>query len=267
MSNLLPTTKVKATRINPKIIIVYSMPKVGKTTALADLENCLILDTEGGSEMYDVMRWETKTMGQFGQAYLEIRQNLDDQVAALKEEGVPEGEVMNKLMKPYRFIAIDTLDKFEDLCEESATRKYLGSSIGKTFEGNSVLELPKGAGYLHLRNEMIEKINLIAGVCETLILSCHVKDKIIDKGGVEVTATDLSLAGKLAQIVCSMADVIVYLYREPNKPMMANIGTDKTSAMGARAFPHLKPLLGKTFPFSWDKLFAPVAAEAVTVNP
>ena len=43
---VLPTSKVKAERVNPKRIVIYSKPKTGKTTAYAGLENNLILDLE-----------------------------------------------------------------------------------------------------------------------------------------------------------------------------------------------------------------------------
>jgi predicted AAA+ superfamily ATPase len=37
----LPTAPRKATHVNPRDIIIYGKPKVGKTTALSLLENCL----------------------------------------------------------------------------------------------------------------------------------------------------------------------------------------------------------------------------------
>ena len=48
----LPTLKVKATRVNPKKIILFSNPKTGKSTAVAALENNLMLDLEDGSEFF-----------------------------------------------------------------------------------------------------------------------------------------------------------------------------------------------------------------------
>ena len=49
MSIVLPTSKVKAERVNPKRIVIYSKPKTGKTTAYAGLEDNLIIDLENGS--------------------------------------------------------------------------------------------------------------------------------------------------------------------------------------------------------------------------
>ena len=38
----LPTEKVKSVTNNPKVMIMYSPPKCGKTTLLSKLDNCLI---------------------------------------------------------------------------------------------------------------------------------------------------------------------------------------------------------------------------------
>jgi len=46
---LLPTQKSQITTNDPKNLIIFSSPKTGKTSALAELENCLIVDMEDGS--------------------------------------------------------------------------------------------------------------------------------------------------------------------------------------------------------------------------
>lgn len=254
MSNLLPTEKVKATRINPKIIVVYSMPKVGKTTSLRDLDDCLTFDGERGAEMYDMLRYNFDNIYQFDAGVLELREKLNDQLTKLIATGLSQPEAYKQVKFPYRRIAIDTLDKLEDYCEVSATEKYKNTTIGGTFKGDSVIELPNGAGYYHLRNELLEKIDTVARLTETLILSCHVKDKIIDKGGIEVKSQDLSLTGKLGAIVCAKADLIIYLYRERGKPLMASLATNPATVMGGREFPHIAPLLGTQFEFNWNKI-------------
>ena len=56
MNDLLPNEKTKASRINPKKIILFGKPKIGKTTALSQLDNCLILDLEGGTSYVDALK-------------------------------------------------------------------------------------------------------------------------------------------------------------------------------------------------------------------
>lgn len=271
MPSILPTVRLAPTRFNPKIIVAYGMPKVGKTTIVGQLDSCLIEDMESGAVSFTSMRVpvpyiDGKTVFKYD----------DDGNQMYNPDGSPTlaaisfNEVITQIMEyakdfqktypgkkvPYLYkrICLDTLDKFEDMCEVSATVKYKNSIIGKSFDGKSILELPKGAGYFHLRNEVLDKIDQLSFMCETLVLLAHTKDKITDKGGVEVTSKDISLTGRLGAMVCAKADLITYLFREPNKPLMASLETFEGGIMGAREFPHLKDLYGKRFEFSWDKI-------------
>jgi hypothetical protein len=49
MSLTLPTSKIPAVSENPRYLILYGLPKAGKTSCLAQLDNNLIIDLEGGS--------------------------------------------------------------------------------------------------------------------------------------------------------------------------------------------------------------------------
>lgn len=234
MPTVLPKTKVKATRVNPRILLLYSLPKVGKTSSLAALDDCLILDAENGADMYEAMR-----------VSIGSTKDINDTRALIIAEGQANGGKY-----PYKYLALDTIDKLEEFAEVSATAKYKRSVIGSSFKGDSVLELPKGLGYYYLRNEVMLIINQLAALCPHLILVSHVKEKILEKGGVEVSSRDISLGGKLSQIVCSMADAIGYMYRD-GKKLMINFETYEGAIMGAR-YPHLA---GKTFEFGWDKIY------------
>ena len=56
MSIVLPTKKVKAERVNPKRLVIYSKPKTGKTTAFAGLDNNLLLDLENGADYVEALK-------------------------------------------------------------------------------------------------------------------------------------------------------------------------------------------------------------------
>ena len=63
MSELtLPKKVTKASRKSPKNMIIYGPPKIGKTTALAQLEGCLILDLEEGSDMVDALKLKVDSL-------------------------------------------------------------------------------------------------------------------------------------------------------------------------------------------------------------
>jgi len=266
MSSILPTKPIKATRINPKIILFYGVPKVGKTGILSTLDNCLNLDTEGGAEMYEILRLPIRSMSgitkykkdEKGNDTTEIvSTSINEFIKDMNAEAARQTAAKEQLRFPYKYIAVDTLDKLEDYCEVSATVAYKSTVIGQNFEGKSVLELPNGAGYYHLRNEVLRVIDQLALYCKHLILISHVKEKITDKGGVAVSSMDIALTGKLGSIVAAKCDAIGYLYRQPGTPLMVSFETYESSVMGAR-FPHLA---GKRFEFSWDKIFIPEPAQ------
>ena len=56
----LPTKKVAITQVNPSKLILFSSPKAGKTSALAMLENNLILDLEDGAGYVNALKINVK---------------------------------------------------------------------------------------------------------------------------------------------------------------------------------------------------------------
>lgn len=257
MQDILPTVATEPTRVNPRISLFYSLPKLGKTTEMAKLEGNLILDTERGTELIKALKIpinsvsgettfkEDKTV-EFT-SILNVYNTIVD--GAIKEFG----KTGKKPKPPYKFITLDTIDKFEEMCEVTATEKYKQSVIGTTFKGNSVLDLPNGAGYYHLRNEVLYYIDLLAGICEHLILISHIKEKLLNKGGIDVSVMDISLTGKLGAMVAAKCDLIGYMYREFKDPkqLMVSFETLDNSVMGAR----VPRLAGKRMKFDWHQIF------------
>ena len=228
----LPKTIVKASRKSPKNMVIYGPPKIGKTTMLSKLDNCLIIDLEDGSDMVDALK---------------VKVNNLDMLAVIGKEIIKE-------KKPYKYVAIDTISKLEEWCEVEGKRIYMKTPMGKNFEqknpGASVLSLPNGAGYLYLRiafKQWIDRLNLLA---DHVILVGHLKDKMLEKKGKEVAVKDLDLTGKIKQITCANADAIGYIYREDETTMISFNSLDDTVA-GSRC-DHLK---GQTMPFEWNKIF------------
>lgn len=188
-----PNEIIKATLVNPRIMILYSEPKVGKTTLLAQLKDSLLIDMESGSGFIDA----TKV----------VAETLPDLIEV--------GREIIKAKFPYKYGILDTATALEVLCEKDATEMYKASVIGKSFKGDSVIELPKGAGYYWLRKSYAAYFNYLASWFPTLILLAHVRDKmLVDKKGNQVEATDLDLTGKLKQISCAKADAIGYMHRK-----------------------------------------------------
>lgn len=88
--------------------------------------------------------------------------------------------------------------------------------------------LPNGSGYLYLRNAVKNLVGMFMGLCDTLILVAHVKEKQIRKDAEEVSELTVDLAGKLADIICGEADAVGLVYREKNKTYISFKGGDGT---------------------------------------
>jgi hypothetical protein len=228
----LPKKKVKASRKSPKNMVIYGPPKIGKTTALSQLDDCLIIDLEDGSDMVDALKVQVGSLAELAEV----------------------GKAIMKEGKPYKYIAIDTITKLEEWCEEEAKKIYTATPMGKNFEqknpGASVLSLPNGAGYLYLRiayKKWIDRLNKLA---DHIILVGHLKDKMLEKKGKEVATKDLDLTGKIKSITCANADAIGYIYREDEQTMISFNSMDDVTA-GSRC-DHLK---GETMPLQWSNIF------------
>jgi hypothetical protein len=239
MSIVLPTSKVKAERQNPKRIVIYSKPKTGKTTAYAGLDNNLILDLENGADYVDALKVKVSSL-----------QELLDVGKAVKEAG-----------KPYKFITVDTITVLEEMIMPLAIKLYRATPMGKNFDGDNVTTLPNGAGYLYIRQAFFQVLDFIDTLAPTIILSGHIKDKQVDDKGELVMSANIDLTGKIKSLVCANADAIGYMYRKGNKTILS-FKTNEEVTCGARP-EHLRneeivvtEMNEKgELEFHWDKVF------------
>jgi ABC-type glycerol-3-phosphate transport system substrate-binding protein len=211
MSIVLPTKKVKAERVNPKRLIIYSKPKTGKTTAFAGLENNLLIDLENGADYVEALKVKITSL-----------QELLEAGKAIKEAG-----------KPYKYVTIDTVTALEDMVMPLAIKLYRATSMGKSYDGDNVLSLPNGAGYLYLRQAFFQVLDFIDTLAPHIILSGHIKDKQVDDKGEMVLAANIDLTGKIKSLICANADAIGYMYRKGNKTILS-FKTSEEVTCGAR---------------------------------
>jgi hypothetical protein len=247
---VLPTKPTVAVRVDPKRMVIYSKPKAGKTSALALLENNLILDFENGSDYVTGMKLKV------------------DNLAKLKEIG----KAILEAGKPYRYITVDTVTAIEEMCISYAGSLYrdtaMGSKWGRLSDGNidpnaNVLKLPNGAGYLYLREAFFRILDYIETLVPddgSIILLGHLKDKSIETNGKEVASVDLDLTGKIKSLVCAKADAIGLLSRKKNQVIL-NFKTSDEITCGARP-EHLKnqeivltELIDNKLVGYWDKIY------------
>lgn len=240
----LPTSKVAATSKSPKNLVIFSKPKAGKTTVLSQLDNCLILDLESGSDYVDALKVKATSL---------------DEIKAI-------GKAVKDAGNPYDYVAIDTITALEDMCIPYAEELYTRTPMGKGWptEGKakygSILNLPNGAGYPYLRDAFVKVIDYIKTWAPRTILVGHVKDTLLEKNGSSFNSLDLALTGKLKLITTSNSDAIGYLFRRGNKNILSFKTTDEISC-GARP-EHLRnqeieisELVDNKVVVNWDKIF------------
>lgn len=243
---ILPTERRKATDYNPSLMVIFGKPKSGKSSLMASLDNNLIIDLENGYRSLNVMCIQARSAA-----------DIFNIKAAIEKKNKENGG------KPfYRFITIDNATRLEEASLPFAAHKYRQTSMGaswgykKDAAGMFILEngqkvvdpkadvrtLPKGAGWLYMREALKEMIDMFKPLCDTLILVCHVKDKQIDKNDSETTEMVVDLAGKAGDIICGEADAIGYVSRQGNKTLLTFKGGEN-NIRGSRPL-HLRE---KTF--------------------
>jgi len=217
---ILPKSPVAASTTNPKNLIIFSKPKVGKTSNLAQLKDSLILDFEEGSD--------------FVEAY-KIKVNS---IKELKEIG----ETIKNESYPYKYIVIDTITELEKMCIPYAETLYSKTAPGKNWFNpgggkelyGNILYMPNGAGYGPYRDAFMKVLDYVNTLADRIILLGHVKDSYLEKNGTQVDSLDLDLTGKLKRMTAAKSDAIGYLYRKGDTNILS-FKTKDTVSCGARS--------------------------------
>jgi len=221
----LPIKKEKANRVNPKQLLLYGNPKVGKSTALAALDNCLIIDVENGTNFLDALKINVLELAKKEEkSPLAVVKGIINLIRAHNKEN---GGFL------YKFIAMDTVSELENIVLPLANNLYKNTSMGKNWQGDDVTLLPNGAGFRFSRLALAMVINELEDICETLIIIGHMKDKLIGKAGEEMNERGLALTGQMARIVASKVDAVGYIYRKDNQTIVDFTATE-TMVCGGR---------------------------------
>jgi len=260
---VLPTVKQVPKSQNPRTLVLSGKHKVGKTTILQELPNCLLIDVEDGSAYYEGL--VMKCPKEYGP--VKKFKWLKEVAATIKEAG-----------HPYDYVAIDTISQLDMDSEWYGTWMYMHSVAGKKFnkktdsDGNliygpdkkpillppndpeyeSVLSLGNGYGYKWTREAMMEIFDVLKDlgkVC-TIFIS-HVADKMIaEKQGEQVMVKDLALTGKVRDIFPRLVDGIATVWNEDGQVMISFVANEEKIG-GVRC----KHLRGYSGPLDWNSIF------------
>ncbi len=200
-------------------MLLYGPPKVGKTTMLSKLNDCLIIDTESGSSMIE--------------GYIHKVNNRAELINLVKE--AKDGH-------DYKYFAIDTIDKVVDWAEKAVCQEY---------EVPSIADLSFGKGYALTREKVMNTIHNLKECVDHLIVIGHRKvARAIVDGKAIVEPESLDITGKLKNMIMSDCDAIGYVHREEDK-LMISFKANEAIEAGSRC-EHLK---GKIVDFDWSEIY------------
>lgn len=182
--SITPTTVSRS--LSGKYILLYSKPKVGKTSFAAQLKKNLFLATEIGYNAIDgitavpIMKWTDLKMA----------------VKQLKDPRAHEF---------YDTVTIDTISIAADLCE-----KFICSREGVS----RINEVPYGQGWKMVAKELQDTLREITMLGFGLILICHSKEKatnMTDAEGNAITNVEPDLSKNVYAVANSICDLIAYI--------------------------------------------------------
>lgn len=213
MSIELPTSKIPALTQDPKNLIIFGLPKVGKTTILSTLENNLILDMEDGSDYVDALKVKIHSL-----------KELKEVCKAIKDAG-----------RPYKFITLDTITAVEEMAKSVAIALYQQSPMysDKYADVKEPSQLPNGCGYSFWRTAIESIINLVSSCADNIIICGHVKDAKLDENASGNLKT-LDLTGKVSRILSAKSDAIGFVHRDEDSNLCIKFGQDGEVLTGAR---------------------------------
>ena len=217
----LKKVKRKVVSQNPKVMLLYGAPKVGKTTALSQLEDCLIIDTEGGANMVDGYGMEANN-----------REHLIEILKAAKDG------------HDYKYVAIDTIDKVATWAEKTVCQEENVSAVQ---------DLAFGKGFALVREKVLNTVSALKEIFPHVIIIGHRKwaRAVVDSKAI-VEPESLDLTGKLKNMLMADCDAIGYVYRDDEKgDLMVSFKGNEALEAGSRS-PHLR---GKEIELKWNNIY------------
>jgi hypothetical protein len=217
---MLKVAKRAAISNDPKIMLLYGPPKVGKTTMLSKLDKCLILDTEKGARMVAGSIVEVDT-----------RKSLIDVLKQAKEG------------HEFDYIAIDTIDKVVQWAEDAVCEEN---------QVQALADLPFGKGWGLARDKVMNTIRHFSNICDHLIIIGHRKTaKAVVEGQATIEPESLDITGRLKNMIMADCDAIGYVFRDEEEALKVSFKANDAIEAGSRS-PHLR---GAVVDFEWKNIY------------
>ena len=222
----------------PFTLLLYGMPKVGKTTVAASfspqgIDGSLIIDTEDGTNEVECNRIKVKSLEALNQAL-----NL-----AYRSE--------------YSTVVIDTVDEIYHMAEVQAVLT-LNARMGVIH--SSVEEFAYGVGYAVARNtvmDIVNRLHIFKSVGKNILIISHQKQVTSDNESEKNRTVDLP--GKLSRMIAASMDAIglIYTTKDPDGDLHRFVSFKPYDQIDAGC--RLKELAGKDVQLSFDAIYQELA--------
>lgn len=228
----IPKESRKAPRSEPRSLLIYAAPKIGKTSIVAQIPNSLLVEMErGGADAVDARVIEINNPNDLKPLFAQLKDENDIEV-----------------------IVLDTLSKMDEWSEITGTESYQKKPQGKAFNvangkrlprshpaWDSVHSLGQGFGYRYSRDEMKHWYNQAINTNKTVVFLAHIKDKFIESASGDVVETsEIDLTGKVKGMLATRIDAIASLKREGSKSYLV--------------FEHIKQTAGSRYSYLKGKI-------------
>ncbi|NJO63976.1 MAG: ATP-binding protein [Richelia sp. RM2_1_2] len=229
---VLPTQKSKSKIRNPRKLCLYGESKVGKTTAISELENALIIDTEKGTDFLEVAAVQPENFTDFIQ-------------------------IATELSKPnahkYDYIVIDTIDNLVSWIEAQIVIEHNLKVKEPKDKVASFNEIPYGAGYSRVAEKTLNMIDGMSQLTPHLIIVGHLKRTLIGQNTIEVKEESLDLTGKLRNQIMADMDAIGVVHRDKSDDNSLHVSF--MNAGGTAAGSRCSHLINQDFKLDWKKIY------------
>jgi hypothetical protein len=197
MTIALPSQRSKPiTELGKQTILLYSAPKLGKSTFASQFPEALFFECEPGLNHLEVFKMPTYKWEDFLEA------------CKLAAKGDHQ----------FKTLVIDTVDNAFKMCSE-----YVCSKHGIDYEG----DLGHGKGWALVKNEWHRVLTRLASLPYGLILISHAQDKTIETRTGEYTKTQPSLPDRARNVVLGLVDIILFGDSMPKKDASGNVTVER----------------------------------------
>lgn len=215
----LPTKPVEPDLNAISKLCIVAHQGVGKTTAVAQIPNNLIIDLENGTKQVGGLSLNLLEIA--GQTNISLLKAFIETIKSLKEAN----EANNKAV--YDYITIDGISALEKLAKQKATADFKTSVVGKGMLNKGavikdvVTDVSESGWMWFFRawDDLYTELQGLAG--KAIIFIAHSKQGSLMKDGIKLEASDISLSGKAKTDFLRDIDACGYIYRkDPNTVMI-----------------------------------------------